>query len=192
MSIMLAMTTEYAPTEEKHELDRLLTAVAAGERDALEALYCRTRAAVYGLALSYLKNAQDAQDITQDVFVRVWDCAEQYHPGTSPMGWLLTICRNLCLMDLRQGRRTAALSEEEWDAVPAQGADLSTEERVLLQHAMSRLGEEERRIVLLHAAAGLRHREIAALLKLPLPTVLSKYHRALKKLRTYLEGDDVE
>ena len=50
------------------------------------------------------------------------------------------------------------------------------------------LGEEERRIVLLHTA-GLRHREIGQALGLPLATVLSKYHRALKKMRAYMEGD---
>ena len=62
--------------------------------------------------------------------------------------------------------------------------------RVLLQHALASLGDEERRIVLLHAVTGMKHREIAALLELPLPTVLSKYHRALKKMRSCLEGDD--
>ena len=50
-------------------------------------------------------------------------------------------------------------------------------------------GEEERRIVLLHTA-GLKHREIGQALGLPLATVLSKYHRALKKMRAYMEGDD--
>ena len=44
--------------------------------------------------------------------------------------------------------------------------------------------------MLLHAVTGLKHREIAVLLELPLPTVLSKYHRALKKMRSFLEGDD--
>ena len=51
--------------------------------------------------------------------------------------------------------------------------------------------EQARRIVLLHAVTGLKHREIAQLLELPLATVLSKYHRALKKLKAQLEGDDV-
>ena len=60
----------------------------------------------------------------------------------------------------------------------------------VLQHVLSRLGEEERRIVLLHAVTGLKHREIAALLELPLPTVLSKYHRAIRKMRADLEGDN--
>ena len=183
-------TTEYVPEKERHELQRLLVRIADGEREALAALYQRTRAAVYGLALSYLKNAHDAQDLTQDAYVQVWDCAGQYRPTGSPMGWLLAVCRSLCLMRLRREERHAALSEEEWDAIPAQESGLDADERALLQHALAGLGEEERRIVLLHAVTGLKHREIAALLELPLPTVLSKYHRALKKMRSFLEGDD--
>ena len=188
--LSMLMTTEYAPAEERRELQRLLRCIAEGEREALAALYQRTRTAVYGLALSYLRNAHDAQDLTQDVYVQVWDCAAQYRPTGSPMGWLLAVCRNLCLMRLRREERHAALSEEEWDAIPTPECGLDAEERVLLQNALESLGEEERRIVLLHAVTGLKHREIAALLELALPTVLSKYHRALKKMRSCLEGDD--
>ena len=188
--LSMLMTTEYAPAEDRHELQRLLIRVAGGDRDALAELYQRTRAAVYGLALSYLKNAHDAQDLTQDVYVQVWDCAAQYHSTGSPMGWLLTVCRNLCLMRLRREERHAALSEEEWDAIPARECGLDADERALLQGALASLTDEERRIVLLHAVTGLKHREIAALLELPLPTVLSKYHRALKKMHSFLEGDD--
>ena len=190
--LSMLMTTEYVPAEERRELQRLLIRVAGGDRDALAALYQRTRAAVYGLALSYLKNAHDAQDLTQDVYVQVWDCAEQYRSAGSPMGWLLTVCRNLCLMRLRREERHAALSEEEWDAIPAQECGLNADERTLLQGALASLADEERRIVLLHAVTGMKHREIAALLELPLPTVLSKYHRALKKMRAYLEGDNAK
>ena len=190
--LSMLMTTEYAPAEDRHKLQQLLIHIAGGEREALAELYQRTRSAVYGLALSYLKNAQDAQDLTQDVYVQVWDRAEQYRLTGSPMGWLLAVCRNLCLMRLRREERHAALSEEEWDAIPARECGLDADERALLQGALAVLGEEERRIVLLHAVTGLKHREIAALLELPLPTVLSKYHRALKKMRAYLEGDDAK
>ena len=88
----MLMTSEYAPAEERHRLQRMLLRVAEGEREALAELYRHTRAAVYGLALSYLKNAHDAQDLTQDVYVQVWDCAQQYRPTGSPMGWLLAVC----------------------------------------------------------------------------------------------------
>lgn len=185
----MLMITEYPP-QERQELQALLCCIAAGEREALAELYRRTRTAVYGLALSYLKNAHAAQDLTQDVYVQVWDCAHQYRPTGSPMGWLLTVCRNLCLMHLRREGRNTTLEEEQWDAIPAQQTGLDAEERVLLQQALATLGEEERRIILLHAVTGLKHREIAALLELPLSTVLSKYNRALKKMRAYLEGDD--
>ena len=188
--LSMLMTTEYAPAEERRELQRLLIRVAGGDRDALAELYQRTRAAVCGLALSYLKNAHDAQDLTQDVYVQVWDRAEQYRLIGSPMGWLLAVCRNLCLTRLRREERHAALSEEEWDAIPARECGLDADERALLQGALASLTDEERRVVLLHAVTGLKHREIAALLELPLPTVLSKYHRALKKMRSFLEGDD--
>ena len=188
--LSMLMTTEYAPAEDRHKLQQLLIHIAGGEREALAELYQRTRSAVYGLALSYLKNAHDAQDLTQDVYVQVWDRAEQYRLIGSPMGWLLAVCRNLCLMRLRREERHAALSEEEWDAIPARECGLDADERALLQGALASLADEERRIVLLHAVTGLKHREIAVLLELPLPTVLSKYHRALKKMRSFLEGDD--
>ena len=174
--LSMLMTTEYAPAEDRHKLQQLLLHIAGGERDALAELYQRTRTAVYGLALSYLKNAQDAQDLTQDIYVQVWDCAEQYRPTGSPMGWLLAVCRNLCLMRLRREERHAALSEEEWDAIPAQDCGLDADKRTLLQHALAGLGEEERRIVLLHAVTGMKHREIAALLEDRKSTRLNSSH----------------
>ena len=121
--LSMLMTTEYAQAEERRELQRLLRCIAGNDRDALAELYRRTRPAVYGLALSYLRNAHDAQDLTQDVYVQVWDCAAQYRPTGSPMGWLLAVCRSLCLMRLRREERRTALSDEEWDAIPAQEAD---------------------------------------------------------------------
>ena len=183
-------TTEHGRAEENRELEGLLSGVAAGDREALAQLYSRTRTAVYGLALSYLKNAQDAQDITQDTFVQVWDSAHLYRPHGAPMGWLLTVARNLALMKLRQSTRQAELNDQEWDAIPDDSSRLTPEDRHILQTALAELSDQERRIVLLHAVTGMKHREIAALLKLPLATVLSKYHRALKKLRVQLKGDD--
>ena len=173
-------TTSSLPAEEVQELRRLLSGVAAGSQDDLAERYRRTRTAVYGLALSYLRNAHDAQDLTQDVFVHIWDTAGQYRPTGSPVGWILAVCRNLCLMHLRRESRQVTMEDREW---------LDSQERLLLQDALAVLGEEERRIVLLHTA-GLRHREIGQALGLPLATVLSKYHRALKKMRAYMEGDD--
>jgi len=193
MLIGLAIqTVEQENSRDSEALEQLLAGVAAGEREALAGLYRRTRAAVYAMALSCLKNPHDAQDVTQDTFVQVWDNAHQYRPQGSPMAWLLTITRNLAGMKLRREGRLAERDGEEWDAIPAGAPGVTPEDRHLLQEALAALGEEERQIVLLHAVTGLKHRETAALLRLPLPTVLSKYRRALKKLRLRLEGDDAQ
>ena len=177
-----------APSPDRARLEPLLAAVAAGDSEALGDLYAAAKGAVYAMALGILKNAHDAQDVTQDVFVRIWESAVSYRPQGSPMAWILTITRNMALMRIRQGARTEPMDEAAWEILPAPG--LTAEERTALRAALEGLSDEERQIVLLHAAAGLKHREIGQLLDLPLATVLSKYHRAIKKLRTLLEGDD--
>ena len=186
---LMVQTMKQERDRDPAELEELLLRIAGGEQQALEELYRRTRGAVYALALSYLKNAHDAQDVTQDAFVRVWEGAVQYRPQGSPMAWLLAIARNLARMKLRQGARQAELSEEEWEAIPADSPSVTPEDRELLQTALAGLEDQERQVVLLHAVTGLKHREIAALLEMPLATVLSKYHRALKKLKNKLKGD---
>ena len=133
--------------------------------------------------------AQEAQDTAQDTFVKVWESAPSYRPRGSPMAWLLTIARNLALSRLRRSGRQVDLDDEEWEAIPAAVPGVSLEDRQVLQEALARLSGEERRIVLLHAVTGLKHREIAQLLELPLSTVLSKYHRGLKKLKSLMKGE---
>jgi len=190
MLMVMIQTIEHSQCPNKTELEQLLVKVAAGEQESLAVLYLRTRAAVYALALSILKNTHDAQDVTQDTFVRIWDSAPQYRPQGSPMAWILTITRNLALMKLRQSARHVELNDEQWEAIPADTPNVTSEDRHLLQTALATLTDEERQVVMLHAVTGLKHREIAALLELPLSTVLSKYHRALKKLRSFVKGDD--
>ena len=65
--------------------NRCCVGVAAGDSHSLEELYHRTRTVVYGLVLSYLKHPQDAEDVTQDAFVRIWDTAASYRPQGKPM-----------------------------------------------------------------------------------------------------------
>ena len=187
MLFLAALQTE--PTVHPNgELEEFLIKVAAGDRDALAALYRRTRTAVYSLALSYLKQHADAEDVTQNTFLRIWEHADQFRSTGKAISWILAITRNLSLMALRQ-RREEDLPPEDWDALPEKPS-LSPEDRHILAVVLSALGDQERQIVLLHAVTGLKHREIAALLELPLSTVLSKYHRALKKLREQLKGDE--
>lgn len=189
LMLLAALQSEYG-VPDPQQLEGLMAGLAAGDRESLAQLYHRTRAAVYGLALSILGSGHDAEDVTQDTYVTAWEKCHLYRPQGTPMAWLLTITRNLARMKLRDRGRTQDLGEEQWHAIPAQSPSVTPEDRAVLEAALSILSDQERQIVMLHAAAGLKHREIAKLLELPLPTVLSKYRRALSKLKTKLEGDD--
>lgn len=192
MLVLGAMAQEARAANPNEELEALIGGIAAGSREDLAELYRRTRAAVYGLALSYLKNGAEAEDVAQDTFVKVWAAAPSYRPQGKPMAWLLTIARNLALGRLRTAARIQDLSEAQWSAFSIESDSLTADDRTVLAAALGRLSDEERHIVVLHAVCGLKHREIAQFLGLALPTVLSKYHRSLKKLKTILEGDDAQ
>ena len=146
--------------------DQLMAQVAQGDHHALQTLYDLTRRGIYGFALSITGHYADAEDVTQETYLRAYQAAVagQYQAMGKPMAWLMTIARNLARMKLREGSRSAGLDE-----------------------AMAALTPEERQVVMLHASSGLKHREIAHLLDMPLSTVLSKYHRALSKLRKKLQ-----
>ena len=171
-------------------LDALLERIANGDTAALEALYRRTQTAVYGFALSVLKNAHDAEDVLHDCYVAVWDGAAQYRSQRKPMAWLITIAKNLCLGQLRAQRKTMEMPEE-LPFLSADAAGISVEDRTVLSACMQRLSDGERQIVTLHAVAGFKHREIAAILHMPLATVLSKYNRAIRKLKQHLQAGGV-
>ena len=81
-----------------------------------------------------------------------------------------------------------AMSPEDWMEAFSDRPDFTHEDALTLSQLMDTLSSEEREIVSLHALTGLKHREIAQLLDLALPTVLSKYNRALKKLKSTLQG----
>ena len=181
--MFLVMTMESLARRERPEqrLDEgLLGRVGRGDLTALESLYLQTEKAVYALALSILRNPDDAQDVTQEVYLKVRAAAHLYVPQGKPLAWLFTInvCRDLQRVQARTGQAPDGLEDDVRFSYVSDPTD-----RLVLEAALKTLGEDERQVVLLHAVSGLRHREIAALLGLPLPTVLSKYSRALKKLQ---------
>ncbi|MBE5956780.1 MAG: RNA polymerase sigma factor [Lachnospiraceae bacterium] len=174
-------------------LDKLLKRMAMGDKTAFADFYQETRASIYGFALSLTKNAADAEDILQETLLKVWLSADSYKAKGTPMAWVLTITKNLALMKLREKKRHQDLEPEQWDMefhIPDSAGN--TEDRHLLEAALTILTEEERQIVLLHAVSGLKFREIGELTGIGLSTVLSKYHRSLKKLKVYIEGVEAD
>lgn len=172
--------------------ESLLLEMGQGSQEALAGLYQATHAAVYGFALSIVKNVQDAEDIMQEVYLQAYAAATSYRPQGKPLAWVLTITRHLALMRLRERKRHTATAPEDWGLAALDSQQVTDEDRIVLAAAIEALGDDERQIVTLHALTGMKHREIASLLDLPLATVLSKYRRALIKLRKNLIQEDAQ
>ena len=164
--------------------EQLIIRMGRGDGAAFRELYHQTSGAVYGFALSILKNRHDAEDVMHDAFIRAYTGAVSYVPMGKPMAWILTIVRNLSYNRLRSGEVCEDLSQYE-HLVSADGE--MSEDRIVLEKAMQILDFQERQIVILHAVIGMKHREIAELLDLPTGTILSKYSRSLKKIKTEVE-----
>ncbi|MEG0570351.1 MAG: RNA polymerase sigma factor [Oscillospiraceae bacterium] len=161
--------------------DELIKKVSDGDVVAFETLYRATYAAVYGFSLSILKNQFDAQDILQDTFIKIRDNAKNYQPQGKPLAWIFTITRNLSLMKIRERGKRSHMQLEDIN-LASEDSTCTVEDKMVLQAAFDVLGDKERQIVMLHALTGLKHKDIAQILGMPLSTVLSKYKRSLEKL----------
>lgn len=177
------------PPEPDAAEEELLLQTGRGDKDAFRRLYEETSRKVYSFILSIVKNTADAEEILQDTYMKVWISAAGYQAQGKPLAWIFTIARNQCYMTFRSRRHEADtdLSELADRDLEVHCAELeNAADRQALEAALGILAEDERNIVLLHATAGMKHREIADSLGLPLSTVLSKYSRAMKKMQKYL------
>lgn len=193
MFLMGMFTTLEEPVSyDRMSDEKLLLKVAGGDAKAFQKLYQNTDRTIYSFILSIIRNPQDAEEIMQETFLKVWTSAGSYQSQGKPLAWMFTIARNLCYMKFRDKKHEADiglsdLSEMEMGEFCPQIEDAA--DKMVLYAALHILKEEERQIVLLHTTAGLKHREIAADLELPLATVLSKYNRAMKKLKNHLREE---
>ena len=143
------------------------------------ALYTQHRNMVYRLALSYLKSRPDAEDVTQQVFLRLLEHQREITPGKE-RSWLAAVTANLCrnILCSASRRRTEPLSEE----LVFQDEDQSEVFRAVME-----LGEQERAAVYLYYYEGYDTREIARILKISRTAVTTRLSRARRRLREKLE-----
>ncbi len=187
---MIGLMSIAGSKSDAERIEELIFAISRVDSSALAELYEKTKDAVYAYALSFLKSSYDAEDVLHDLYVSIWRSAAQYRARGKPMAWILTITRNLCMSKFRAQKRISDLPEEDWEPYLSANDSISIEDRLVLEACMKQLSREESEIIMLHAVSGVKHRDIAELMNFPLSTVLSKYHRALKKLRAILEKED--
>lgn len=169
-------------------LSDLLFRVADGDEKAFEELYRLTYKPLFSFLVSLTTNLEDARDILQETYLKVFVSAHLYKNSGNPLAWIMKIGKNIFLMQERSHKNDFVYMDNR-DAVPPEIpfdniSDFETRE--LIQELFQILTQQERSIIVLHEISGFKHREIADLLDLPLGTVLSKYNRAIRKLRSHV------
>ncbi|NEQ97323.1 MAG: sigma-70 family RNA polymerase sigma factor [Cyanothece sp. SIO2G6] len=175
----------------------LIHGLRSGEQEALAVLYDRYGNLVYTVALKILKRSDEAEDLTQDVFLNFWK-KETFDPNRAALStYLCVMTRSRALNRISsQGSRQRQLQQLQYvdqnrpTVTPLEEASLA-EQQSTLRQALSTLPERQRQILELNFYQGSSHSEIARQLDLPLGTVKSSARQGLLKLRKVL-GDRVK
>ncbi|HWM92074.1 MAG TPA: RNA polymerase sigma factor [Thermoanaerobaculia bacterium] len=158
---------------------------AAGQADAWDELIDRYGGKLYNLALHFAGSREEAEDLTQEIFLRLYQNLRQYRGGCPLAAWALRLSRNLCIDHYRRGRqerRSLLVSEEVLAHLPA-GDDVQAEaqgrEEVQAVHqALGEMPEDMAEVVLLRDLQGWSLEEVSTYLEIPVGTVKSRLHRA--------------
>ena len=177
------------------ELEALLARCAAGEAAALETLYARVAPILLAVLMRMLKRRDLAEDVLQDVFVKVWQQASQFDRIRGrPLAWLVSMARYRAIDLLRASRPAVALSDASLALEPqfqvrgpAESAELLGAGAVLLR-CLEQIAAPQRHCLVLAYQEGLTHSEIARAVGEPLGTVKSWVRRSLLALRRCLES----
>ncbi|MSV36283.1 MAG: sigma-70 family RNA polymerase sigma factor, partial [Bryobacterales bacterium] len=174
----------------------LIARCAKGDSDGLAALYDESSSLVYRVALRFVANPADAEEVTMDVYQQVWRTAERYAGERGTVSaWLVTLARSRALDKVR-ARASRARAEEplpefrelHFAGAGPEDATLATQEQRRIRAALSTFPHEQREAVELAFYSGLTHAELADRLRQPLGTVKTRIRSAMMKLREQL-GD---
>jgi RNA polymerase sigma-70 factor (ECF subfamily) len=173
------------------EIEGLIARVALRDRAAFSALYDRTSAKLFGICLRILNDRAEAEDALQEVYLRIWHRADRYAAnGLSPMTWLITVARNLCLDRLRA--RRAPMDDidtvpEMADAGPTpEAAAVAAGDRVRIAACLDELPADRADAVRRAYLDGETYQDLAARFGVPLNTMRTWLRRSLLRLRDCL------
>jgi RNA polymerase sigma-70 factor (ECF subfamily) len=181
----------------------LIERLARGDLAALDALYTRYSRPVFSLALRVLGNTDDAEEVTQDVFERVWRHAPSFDNARGRFGtWLMSMTHHVAVDTVRKRQRrpqsvegeaaeqaTRVLADMRSDVVETTMRSMQAEQ---VRNALRSLPAPQQQAIEMAYFGGLSHLEIAAKLGDPLGTVKARIRRGMDRLRSALEGFGVE
>jgi RNA polymerase sigma-70 factor (ECF subfamily) len=170
--------------EEKELIEKYLK----GDEKALESLISKYLKPIYSFIFGYVQNQQDAEDLTQETFLKMWRNLKKFKKEKNFENWLFTIAKNTCFDFLRKERKNLILNAENLEIV----ADLAhpllekmEKESLLekLKKEIEKLPFKMKEVIDLHYNFGLNFREISEILGEPMNTVKSRHKRAISKLK---------
>jgi RNA polymerase sigma-70 factor (ECF subfamily) len=187
---------QHWPVGGEEPADGALVAEALEHDCAFDALYCRYLPRVYRYLRTYTESDEDAADLTQHVFLRVYEALPRYRPGSAPFSaWLFRIARNAATDAFRRRRRALPWDHipEAWhpfSAADPEAHSLQRERLNDLRVAVGRLDDEKQELLALRFAAGLTSAEIAALVGRSEGAVKRQLSRILQVLREHYDDGD--
>jgi RNA polymerase sigma-70 factor (family 1) len=164
---------------------RLLREFKEGKREAFTQLYLRYRQRVYAYCLRMLGSSEEAEDLFQEVFIRVWQRAYQFTEERSLSGWIFTIAHNLCLNRIRDRKEHDSIDNYSDLAIANHEIGEDWAERI--QAALDSVPPENREPFILFEYQGMTYQEIADTMKLTIAAVKSRIYRTREQLRRVLE-----
>ena len=188
-----------AERQETNDRDvELMAMVRNGDIAAFESLVERHKRPVIGTVAKMLGNPSEAEDIAQQVFIRVWKSASRYEPQAKFTTWLFTITRNLVFNEVRRRQRKPTVSVDEREesthrtVEDVQGASpdeqmLQAELEDAVDRAIQSLPEKQRMAVILRRYEEMPYEEIAIVLSMSVPAVKSLLFRARTQLKELLQ-----
>ena len=166
------------------EMEQLVIEISKGDKNALEKLYQAYRHVVFSLARSILSSYSSAEDVAQEVFLKIWASAHTYRIGANPKAWIMGITRNAAIDAIRKTKNEMSSDEVfETDVQSKTSLEETVVKSITLSEALNSLDYDEREIVILRSLAGLTVNEVSKITQMPLNTVYWKYNRAIKSLR---------
>lgn len=171
------------------ELSSLLGRVAQKDRAAFASVYRATSAKLFGIILRILHRRDVADEVLQEVFVKIWDRAGDFDPKMgSPITWMATIARNRALDEIRKKRPESIedhpeLQDVASDAETALSAVMRGEDGKRLADCLTRLDESRRQMVILAYCEGLSRDELAEKYGQPVNTIKTWLRRSLAQLK---------
>lgn len=171
------------------KLERKIEKLKTGDLKAFDYVYDYTNRIVYFSILKIMKDKTYAEDILQDTFIRAMSCLSQYKKDTNFIGWICAIGKSLAINHLKKFRHEVNVDFdlETYDYNPNEN-----ELPYIFDIATKILSEDEYKIIMLCHVSGYKRREVSMMLDMPIGTVTWKNNEALKKLKQYLEKEDIK